>query len=97
VVVTGQGQTVTEIELAGEEGLMLPLETRDFSGVIDFEKVAPGIYALKAVMDCGSGQGAAGQMPLRVAVEEAQKVVTIIALEPTTSTAPASQTAGGGK
>jgi hypothetical protein len=101
LVVTGQGGTVTEIELAGEEGLMLPLETREFSGVLDFEKVEPGTYALKAVMDCGSGQGAAEQMPLRVTVEEKQKVVTIIKQEATTSTAPstapASQPAGGGK
>jgi hypothetical protein len=97
VIVTGQGQLVTEIELAGEEGLMLPLETRDFSGVLDFEKVEPGTYALKAVMDCGSGQGAAEQMPLRVTVEEKQKVVTIVKPEATTSTAPASQPVGGGK
>ena len=101
VVVTGQGQSVTEIELAGEEGLMLPLETREFSGVLDFEKVEPGTYALKAVMDCGGGQGAVEQMPIRVTVEEKQKVVTIIKQEATTSTAPstapASAPAGGGK
>jgi hypothetical protein len=102
VIVTGQGQTVTEIELAGEEGLMLPLETRDFSGEIDFDKVEPGTYALKVVMDCGSGQGAADQMPLRVAVEDGQKTVTIIAREAAGSTAPAGEAVpgagvGGGK
>jgi hypothetical protein len=97
VVLTGQGQTVTEIELAGEEGLMLPLETREFSGVLDFEKVDPGAYALKAVMECGSGQGAAEQMPIRVAVEEGRKVVTIIAREAAASTAPAGAAAGGDK
>ena len=99
LLVTGQGQTVTEIELAGEEGLMLPLETRDFSGEINFEKVEPGTYALKVVMDCGSGQGAADQMPIRVAVEEGQKTVTIIAREAAASTAPAGEAvpgAGGG-
>jgi hypothetical protein len=97
MIVSGMGQTVTEVELSGEEGLMLPLETRDFSGVLDFEKVEPGAYALKAVMDCGGGQGAAEQMPIRVAVEEGQKTVTIIKQEAATSTAPASETAGGGK
>ena len=101
LVVTGQGGTVTEIELAGEEGLMLPLETREFSGVLDFEKVEPGTYALKAVMDCGSGQGAAEQMPLRVTVEAGLKVITIVKPEAATSTAPstapASQPVGGGK
>ena len=99
VIVTGQGQTVTEIELAGEEGLMLPLETREFSGEIDFEKVEPGTYALKVVMDSGSGQGAADQMPVRVTVEKGLKVVTIIAREAATSTAPAGEAvpgAGGG-
>jgi P pilus assembly chaperone PapD len=97
VVVTGQGQTVTEIELAGEEGLMLPLETRDFSGVLDFEKVEPGAYVLKVMLDSGPGQGAAQQMLIRVTVEEGLKVVTIVAPQAATSTAPASQPAGGGK
>ncbi|MEI7837808.1 MAG: hypothetical protein WCK05_15515 [Planctomycetota bacterium] len=97
VVVTGQGQSVTEIELAGEEGLMLPLETREFSGVVDFEKVEPGEYALKVTMDCGSGQGAAERMPLRVSIEEGRKVVTITKQQAATSTAPASQAAEPGK
>ncbi|MCY2924368.1 MAG: hypothetical protein NT031_02850, partial [Planctomycetota bacterium] len=96
-VVTGQGQSVTEIELAGEEGPMLPLGTRDFSGVLDFEKVEPGEYVLKIVMDCGSGKGAAGQLSLRVSVEEGRKVVTIIKQQAATSTAPASQAAEAGK
>ena len=98
VVATGRGQAVTEIELAGEAGLMLPLETRDFSGVLDFEKVEPGTYGLKVVLDSGPGQGAAEQLPIRVTVEEGLKVVTIIKPEAATSTAPASQPApGGGK
>ena len=97
VLASAMGQTVTEIELAGEEGVMLPLETRDFSGVIDFEKVEPGTYALKVVMDCGSGQGAAEQLPISVAIEEGRKVVTVVEQQPTTSTAPASQAVGGGK
>jgi len=97
VLASGMGQTVTEIELAGEEGLMLPLEMRDFSGVLDFEKVPAGTYALKAVLDCGGGQGAAEQMPIRVAVEEGQKVVTVVEQQAATSTAPASQAGEGNK
>jgi hypothetical protein len=78
MLATGQGQTVMETELSGEEGMMLPLEIRDFSGEMDFEKVEPGAYALKAVLECGAGQGAAEQLPIRVSLENGQKIVTIL-------------------
>jgi len=76
VIATGQGQAVTEIELAGEEGLMLPLETRDFSGEIDFEKVPAGSYALKVVLEYASGKGEVEQVLITVAEEDGRKVVT---------------------
>jgi hypothetical protein len=97
VVVTGQGQTVTETELAGEEGIMLPLESREFSGIVDFGKIEPGAYALKAVLEFAPGQGAAEQLPIRVTVEDGQKVVTIITPEAASSSAPASQPGGNAK
>jgi len=78
ILLSAQGHTVMETELSGDEGLMLQLEIRDFSGEIDFEKVEPGAYALKAVLDCGGGKGAAEQIPLRVTIEDGEKVVTII-------------------
>ena len=97
VLLTGSGQMVQSVALTGEERIMLPLEIRSFSGVIDFEKVEPGTYLVKTVLDYGPGQGAAEQIPISVAVEEGMKVVTIIAREAATSTAPASQPSGGGK
>jgi hypothetical protein len=83
--------------MGGEEGVMLPLEIRDFAGLADFEKVEPGTYVLKATIDCGGGQGAAQQLPIRVTVEDGQKVVTIITPEAASSSAPASQPAGNAK
>jgi hypothetical protein len=96
-LVSGTGQSVTDVELAGDDSFMLPLESRDFSGEFDFEKVEPGTYAMRAVLDCGSGQGTAEQMPIRVTVENGQKVVTVIKQDSTTSTAPATQASGDGK
>ena len=78
VVATGIGQSVTEAVLSGEAGLMLPLEVRNFSGIIDLAGLEPGAYALKAVLEYAPGRGAARQIPIRVSVEEGQKVVTII-------------------
>lgn len=97
MLLSGAGQMVQAVALSGEEGLMLPLEMRNFSGVIDFEKVEPGTYLVKTVIECGSGQAAAEQIPIRVTVEEGKKVITIIKQEAATSTAPETQAAGGGK
>jgi hypothetical protein len=78
IVATGMGITATEARLSGEAGLMLPLETRDFSGVLDFSRVDAGTYSLKAVLDYATGQAAVKQIPIRVSIEEGQKVVEII-------------------
>ena len=81
-VLSPQGRAVTQVDLAGQEGLMLPLETRDFSGTIDFDKIEPGTYAFKVVFDCGGGKGAAQQLPISVSVEEGKKVDTIVQAAP---------------
>ncbi|MGB3086841.1 MAG: hypothetical protein WBC53_03800 [Phycisphaerae bacterium] len=77
-LLTGIGAAVAETVLSGEEGLMLPLETRDFSGVLDFTNVEAGTYLLKAVLDYAEGQAAVKQIPIRISLEEDNKVVTIV-------------------
>jgi len=71
VVASPMGQTVMEMELSGEEALMLPLETRDFSGVLDCEKVPALEYA--------PGKGEVAQVLITVSEEDGRKVVTTTA------------------
>ena len=79
VVASPMGQTVMEMELSGEEALMLPLETRDFSGVLDFEKVPAGTYALKVALEYAPGKGEVAQVLITVSEEDGRKVVTTTA------------------
>ncbi|MEX0776381.1 MAG: hypothetical protein WD042_11810 [Phycisphaeraceae bacterium] len=75
---SARGEPVIRSALAGDEGDMLPLGVRDFSGIIDFANVESGTYMIRVVLDYGNGQAAADAVPIRVSVEEGQKVVTLI-------------------
>jgi len=75
---TGIGAAVAETVLSSEAGLMLPLEVRGFSGVLDFTNVEVGTYLLKAMLEYAPGKAAAKQIPIRVSLEEGNKVVTIV-------------------
>jgi len=81
IVATGMGITTAEALLSGEAGLMLPLETRNFSGVLDFSRVDAGTYSLKAVLEYAAGGAAVKQIPIRVSIEEGTRVVEIIESE----------------
>lgn len=96
-VIGDGGKPAVEASISGTDTDMLPLETRDGSSVLDFEKVDPGSYILKVGVDCGTGQGAFEQLSIRVSVEDGQKVVTVITPEATSSSAPATGPAGNGK
>lgn len=78
-ITTAIGATVAQTALSGETGLMLPLETRDFSGVLDFSRVDEGIYILKAVLEYGDGGAVNKEIPIRVSIDEDQtRLVEII-------------------
>lgn len=47
------GQSIVDASLSGDEGLMLPMMFRDFSGEIDLSKVTPGNYLLSLFFDYG--------------------------------------------
>lgn len=80
-LLNARGQRVASMTLSGEEGRMLPLEVRDFSGEMDFAGVEPGTYALRAALDWTAGEGAAKQVVLRVAEEDGERTVTVLDLE----------------
>lgn len=44
-----------ELKSDGREGLLLPVESRDFAGVFDFSNVTPGRYRLEADLVYGKG------------------------------------------
>jgi len=76
-LITTGGRTVARILLAGESGMMLPLEVRDFSGVFDFSKIQAGTYRLEAVLQYTGGR-VTKAIPIRVSVKDGQRVVEII-------------------
>jgi len=79
---TAVGRTVVSILLAGKPGSMLPLEVRDFSGVLDFSKLATGTYRLDAILEYTTADGVTGRassaIPIRVTVEGDQRIVEIV-------------------
>lgn len=77
-ITTALGGTVARILLAGKLGLMLPLEARDFSGVVDFSGVDAGTYSLNAILEYAAGETVATAIPIRVSVEDGRRVVEII-------------------
>lgn len=78
VLATGNGDALLQTDLAGPEGIMLPLAVRDFSGVFDFAGVNPGTYAIKASLDYGKSKTAADPLLVRVTLEDGHKVVSIV-------------------
>lgn len=72
------GATVTKLLLSGKAGVMLPLEVRDFSGVVDFSRVNAGTYRLTAVLGY-AGEQIAIQIPIRVSLgPDEQRLVEIV-------------------
>jgi len=73
------GAPVFETALSGQRQVMLPLETRDFSGILDFSRVEEGIYRLTVSMDYGEKTKQVSKiLPIQISVEEGEKIVTVI-------------------
>ena len=62
-------------------GLMLPLEARDFSGVIDLSQVPVGLYRLAAVLEYDSGEKVTQQKAIRVMAQGGRKVMEVVQLQ----------------
>ncbi len=67
--------------MTGNPNLMLPFETRDFSGVLDLSTVAAGMYRLGAAMEYAPEQWADTQMAVRISIEGEQRIVQIEGVE----------------
>ena len=67
-----------EAMLSGETGRMLPLQMRDYSGLIDFADIEPGVYVLRVVLDLDGAGRVVRETGLRVEDEDGERIVTQI-------------------
>lgn len=61
-----------------QTGILLPLDTRNFSGVLDVTDVTAGVYRLTAILEHGQGQTVQDQRGIEVVEEGGQKVVKLL-------------------
>ena len=71
----------TSTFLSGNPNLMLPFETRDFSGVLDLTYVPADTYHLAAAIEYAPDVWAEKQIAVRVSGEGGRKIVEIIGIE----------------
>jgi hypothetical protein len=70
-LLSGRGE-VLRASLSSEVGPLLPLGKRAFSEAIDFAKVEPGYYVLRATIGEGTGFSKTGQLLVQVTEEATQ-------------------------
>jgi len=66
---------------SSKSDIMLPLEVRDFSGIIDFSNFSAGTYRLAAALEYAPGERAVKQIGIRVLPQGEQRVVEVVKLE----------------
>ena len=82
------GATSAKILLSGRLGMMLPLEFREFTGILDIARIPPyaagappELYRLEAALECAPGEVITAQIPIRVSLASGQKVVEVVTKE----------------
>jgi len=75
------GMNRTSMFMSGNPNLMLPFETRDYSGVLDLSYIPADRYALGAAMEYAPGKWADKQMAVRVSIEGERRIVDIEGVE----------------
>jgi hypothetical protein len=76
----GRPRALTALS-SSKSNIMLPLEVRDFSGIIDFSNVSAGTYRLAAVLEYAPGEVATKQIGIRVLPQGQRKIVEVVKLE----------------
>ena len=77
---TGRPRAITALS-SSKSDIMLPLEVRDFSGIIDFSNVSAGTYRLAAALEYAPGERATKQIGIRVLPQGERRVVEVVKLE----------------
>lgn len=76
----GRPRAVTALS-SSKSDIMLPLEVRDFSGIIDFSNVSAGTYRLAAALEYAPGEVATKQIGIRVLPQGQRRIVEVVKLE----------------
>jgi len=76
----GRPRALTALS-SSKSDIMLPLEVRDFSGIIDFSNVSAGTYRLAAVLEYAPGEVATKQIGIRVLPQGQRRIVEVVKLE----------------
>ncbi len=76
----GRPRALTALS-SSKSDIMLPLEIRDFSGIIDFSNISAGIYRLAAVLEYAPGEVATKQIGIRVLPQGKRRIVEVVKLE----------------
>lgn len=69
-VLNPQGTQLRSVALSGDEGMLLPLGKRNFSGELNLGGLEPGYYALRGTVAMTTERSAARQQVIQVADEE---------------------------
>jgi hypothetical protein len=77
---TGRSR-IRKLLSSSRSGLMLPLEARDFSEILDFSRVPAGLYRITTALEYAPGEMATKQHAIRVSVRGEERFVEIIQLE----------------
>jgi hypothetical protein len=75
------GMNRSSMFMTGNPNLMLPFETRDFSGVLDLSYIPADRYRLGAAMEYAPGVWADKQMAVRISIEGERRIVDIEGVE----------------
>ncbi len=80
VTETGVPRAMTALS-SSKSDIMLPLEVRDFSGIIDFSNFSEGLYRLEAALEYAPGERATKQIGIRVQPQGERRIVEVVKLE----------------
>jgi len=67
--------------LWGDRDLMLPFETRDFSGPLDLTYIPADVYRLAAAIEYAPGVWADKQIAVRVSIEGERRIAEVVGIE----------------
>jgi len=67
--------------MMGNPNMMLPFETRDYSGVLDLSYVSADIYRLTAAVEYAPGVWEDKQMAVRVSIEGERRILEVVGIE----------------
>jgi hypothetical protein len=73
-----QGRAIRNAVLSGDDGVLLPLGRRTYSGELDLSDVSPGYYALRALISLAPGREIATEQVLLVEEDDGLPVVTVL-------------------